>query len=182
MQPQPAPDDLTARAKQADPQAFAQIYERYAPAIYRYIYFRIGEHAQAEDLCADVFLAMLEDMGRYEERGRPISAWLYSIAHARTVDLVRRRQRHPQQPLESWLGACEGIEGLVADTLQHQELRQALTTLTPQQRQVLILRFVHQLSIQEAARQIGRSQHAVKSLQHRALHALSRHLQNPLTA
>jgi RNA polymerase sigma-70 factor, ECF subfamily len=180
-QPQPH-DDLTTRARAADPQALAQIYERYAPAIYRYIYFRIGEHAQAEDLCADVFVAMLEDVGRFEDRGKPISAWLYRIAHARTVDVVRRRQRHPQTPLDTWHGVDDGPEATVAELLLRQDLHHALHDLTPDQRQVLVLRFVHSLSILEVAQQIGRSAHAVKSLQHRALAKLSRRLQRPPTA
>src|ERR671929_1718081 len=105
--------ELVARAKAGDHSAFTQIYERYAPAIYRYIYFRLGEQEQAEDLQAEVFLRMFEGIHRYEDRGWPISAWLYRIARDRTIDIIRRRRNRQQVPLESWGGSCEGPENTV---------------------------------------------------------------------
>src|SRR5258708_34060812 len=94
-------NELVIRAKAGDHTAFAQIYERYAPAIYRYIYFRVGEAELAEDLQAEVFLRMLEGLHRYEDRGWPISAWLYRIARDRTIDIIRRRRNRQHVPVEA---------------------------------------------------------------------------------
>ena len=121
MSPNVNDSELVVRAKAGDHAAFTQIYERYAPAIYRYIYFRIGEAELAEDLQAEVFLRMLEGIHRYEDRGWPISAWLYRIAHDRTIDTIRRRRNRQQLPLESWGGMCDGPEGSVSAQLDHEE-------------------------------------------------------------
>ena len=73
-----------------DDAAFTQLYERYAPAIYRYLYARVQDATLAEDLRAEVFARMVEGLPRYQDRGWPISAWLYRIAHDRSVDCYRR--------------------------------------------------------------------------------------------
>ncbi len=169
--------ELISRAKSEDPQALATIYERYSPAIYRYIYYRVGDAELAEDLRAEVFLRMLEGMHRYEDRGWPISAWLYRIAHDRTIDTLRRRSRRPQLPLEAWSETCEGPERLVDIRLDREELRRKIDELTESQRQVILLRFMGDLSVQEVATRMGRTEGAVKALQHRGLQNLARLLQ-----
>jgi RNA polymerase sigma-70 factor, ECF subfamily len=169
--------DLVVRAKAGDHGAFTQIYERYAAAIYRYIYFRVGEAELAEDLQAEVFLRMLEGIHRYEDRGWPISAWLYRIAHDRTVDTMRRRKKRQHVPLETWGGSCDGPESTVGIQLDYEELNRTLYDLTEDQRQVIILRFMSDMSIQEVATTLGRTEGSVKALQHRGLQSLARRLQ-----
>src|SRR5262245_9642515 len=93
--------ELVVRAKADDQQAISAIYERYSPGIYRYIYYRVGDTDLAEDLRAEVFLRMIEGMGRYEDRGWPLSAWLYRIAHDRAIDSLRRHQMRSPLPFES---------------------------------------------------------------------------------
>jgi RNA polymerase sigma-70 factor (ECF subfamily) len=173
--------ELVVRAKAGDHAAFTQIYERYAPAIYRYIYFRIGEAELAEDLQAEVFLRMLEGIHRYEDRGWPISAWLYRIAHDRTIDTIRRRRNRQQLPLESWGGMCDGPENSVSAQLEHEELKRTLNDLTEDQRLVIQMRFMGDMSIQEVANKLGRTEGSVKALQHRGLQSLARRLQ-PMAA
>ena len=169
--------ELVTRAKAGDHDAFTQIYERYAPAIYRYIYFRIGEAELAEDLQAEVFLRMLEGIHRYEDRGWPISAWLYRIAHDRTIDTIRRRRNRQHVPLEDWGGSCDGPEGSVSAQLEYEELNRTLNDLTHDQRQVIQMRFMAEMSIQEVANKLGRTEGSVKALQHRGLQSLARRLQ-----
>lgn len=169
--------ELIMRAKSADPGALAAIYERYSSAIYRYIYYRVGDAELAEDLRAEVFLRMLEGIGRYEDRGWPISAWLYRIARDRTIDSLRRRYKRPQLPLEEWSDTCDGPESIVDVQLDYEELRHHIDFLTETQRQVILLRFMGELSVQEVARQLGRTEGAVKALQHRGLQSLARLLQ-----
>lgn len=168
--------ELVNRAKSGDHSAVTLIYERYSAAIYRYIYFRVGEAELAEDLQAEVFLRMLEGIHRYEERGWPISAWLYRIAHDRTVDTIRRRRHRKQVPLESWGGSCDGPENAVSAQLDYEELNRTLSDLTDDQRQVILMRFMADMSVQEVARRLGRTEGAVKALQHRGLQSLARRL------
>jgi RNA polymerase sigma-70 factor (ECF subfamily) len=177
MSPTITDSELVARAKAGDEAALAQIYERYGPAIYRYIYFRVGERELAEDLQAEVFLRMLEGIHRYEDRGWPISAWLYRIARDRTIDTIRRRQSRPQVPLESWNGMCDGPETSVGAQLDSEELHRTLTELTEEQRQVIQLRFLAEMSIHEVAQTLNRSEGAVKALQFRGMQSLARRLQ-----
>jgi RNA polymerase sigma-70 factor (ECF subfamily) len=181
MSPNVNDSELVVRAKAGDHAAFTQIYERYAPAIYRYIYFRIGEAELAEDLQAEVFLRMLEGIHRYEDRGWPISAWLYRIAHDRTIDTIRRRRNRQQLPLESWGGMCDGPEGSVSAQLDYEELKRTLNDLTEDQRLVIQMRFMGDMSIQEVANKLGRTEGSVKALQHRGLQSLARRLQ-PMVA
>jgi RNA polymerase sigma-70 factor (ECF subfamily) len=168
--------ELVLRAKAGDQYAFTAIYERYSAAIYRYIYFRIGEAELAEDLQAEVFLRMLEGMERYEDRGWPISAWLYRIAHDRTVDMIRRRRNRQQVPLEAWSGTCDGPDTTVDVRLDHEELNRVLDDLTDEQRQVIRLRFMADMSVQEVAQRLGRTEGSVKALQHRGIQSLARRL------
>jgi RNA polymerase sigma-70 factor (ECF subfamily) len=169
--------DLILRARTGDQGAFTQIYERYAPAIYRYIYYRVGEVELAEDLRSEVFMRMFEDLHRYEDRGWPLSAWLYRIAHDRTIDSVRRRKARPVVPLDDWAGVCEGPECTVDERLHREEVVRLLERLTEEQRQVIQLRFLSDMSIQEVAQRIGRSEGAVKALQHRGIQSLARMLE-----
>lgn len=168
--------ELVVRAKAGDHSAFTLIYERYAAPIYRYIYFRVGEAELAEDLQAEVFLRMLEGIHRYEERGWPISAWLYRIAHDRTVDTMRRRRHRRQVSLDVWGGCCDGPEKTVSMQLDYEELNRTLNDLTDDQRQVILLRFMADMSVQEVAKMLGRTEGSVKALQHRGLQSLARRL------
>jgi len=176
MSPNVSDSELVIRAKAGDESAFTQIYERYAPAIYRYIYFRLGEPELAEDLQAEVFLRMLEGIHRYEDRGWPISAWLYRIARDRTIDTMRRRRTRQHMPLEMWGGSCEGPECSVSEQLEYEEIYRSMQDLTHDQRVVIQLRFMANMSIQEVAEKLGRSEGSVKALQHRGLQSLAKRL------
>lgn len=168
--------ELVIRAKAGDHSAVTAIYERYAGAIYRYIYFRVGDAELAEDIQADVFLRMLEGIERYEERGWPISAWLYRIAHDRTVDSIRRRHRRQHVPFETWSGTCDGPDKIIDLRLDCEELYREMDDLTVDQCQVIRLRFIGELSVQEVAQQLGRTEGSVKALQHRGIQTLARRL------
>ena len=167
-------DNLIARARQRDPEAITEIYSNHSPAIYRYIKFRIHEHETAEDLCSDVFLRMIETIDRYEDRGWPITAWLYRIAHDRTIDLIRKKNRHQMLPLEAWAGVTNDFEEQAIRKIELDDLREMLAFLTDEQRSVLELRFLSDMDIQNVAQRLGRSEGSVKALQHRGVAALQR--------
>lgn len=169
-------DDVARPADFSNPETLGQIYEQYARAIYRYIYFRVHDAHLAEDLTADVFLRMLESIDRYEDRGLPISAWLYRIAHDRVIDMLRRKRRWLQIPLENWWESCDGPDIAAFLSSERQSLRGYFFRLTPTQRAVLWLRFVDECSLQEVACRLGVSEGAAKALQYRGLRALARML------
>src|SRR4029079_9408501 len=126
---------LIARAKSGDAEAFSAVYERYAPQIQRYIASRLSDPLLAEDVCADVFLKVLESLGRYEDRGWPFSAWLYRIAYARTVDLLPPARRRHSIPLdETQLGALEPPDEAIMTLISYLEIKGAMGVLTNEQR------------------------------------------------
>lgn len=179
----PAPTlhhDLIRRAQAADPIALAAIYERYAPGIFRYIYYRVGDIDLAHDIQSDVFVRMLESIERYEDRGWSIGSWLYRIAHARTIDSLRRRDRHPQTALDEWDAISAGPDEHLDGSLRQSALRRALGQLGESQRQVLLLRHIYGLSLEETACQLGRTVGSIKALQHRAHERVARLIREEL--
>lgn len=171
--------DVILRARQLDPQALGEIYERYAADIYRYIYYRVRDVELARDLQSDVFVRMIEGIASYEDRGWPISAWLYRIAHDRMIDTLRRRDRTHTIPLDVWVESGDDQDDQMDLSAWRASVRRAIEQLSPSQAQVLRLRYIYDLSIEETARQMGRSQGSIKSLQHRAQQSLARLLTGP---
>jgi RNA polymerase sigma-70 factor (ECF subfamily) len=168
---------LIARAKAGDGDAISALYERYAPQIQRYIAARLGDPVQAEDVCADVFVKVLESLARYEDRGWPFSAWLYRIAYARTIDVLRQSRRRHAVPLdERQLGALEPPDDAVMSRIAYHEIKGAMDILTREQQIVLRLRFDEDRSLAEIAQSLGRSVGSVKALQHRGLLRLAQEL------
>ena len=166
---------LIERAKRYDPKAISELYKRHVQKIYRYIYYRVGDVNVAEDLTAEVFLRALEGLEGFTYRGIPFSAWLHRIAHARVMDHFRRRGRREHLPLDERLVAKgKGPQATVEARLDHEELQSAIAQLTTDQQRVIILKFVEGLSNAEVAHILGKSEGAVKSLQHRALNSLQR--------
>jgi len=166
---------LIRRAKSGDPAAFAEIYDAHYPAIYRYVFFRVGSEPVAEDLAGEVFVRLVEKIDQFTYRGRPLLAWLYTIARNLVADHHRHTGKATLVPLD---------EGLVADsvdpedaaslTLSQRRLAAALQELTEEQRQVVVLKFFEGLDNQTVAMIVDKSVGAVKSLQHRGLAALRR--------
>jgi RNA polymerase sigma-70 factor (ECF subfamily) len=163
--------DLIARAQAYDPEAFSEIYDAYYGGIYKYIYYRVGDQVLAEDLAAEVFVRAMDSIDTYNFRGVPFSAWLYRIANNLVVDHFRRQPSQPVLPLEEkMIGDADALE--MAFT--QQALRKALSELTEEQKQVIILKFIDGLTNYEVAEVLGKTEGAVKSLQHRALATLGR--------
>ena len=172
-----APEDqerlLVERARRRDPEAFAALYDRHLDAVYRYLYYRVGDNSVCEDLTEQVFLKAWEGIHRYEWRGRPFLAWLYRVAHNTLVDY--RRAERPVVSLETVPvePKGEGDEAL-ASALTAQQLSEALAQITPQQAQVIELRFLEGWSNAEIAARMQRQEPAVRALQLRGLSALRR--------
>jgi RNA polymerase sigma-70 factor (ECF subfamily) len=168
---------LVYRAQSGDADALVELYQRHAPAIFRYFLFRVSERASAEDLTGEVFERMVAALPRYEQRGLPFAAWLFRIAHDRWVDHQRRAQHRQTEPLSEWLETdAPGTEAQALAHAAHAELWAQLAALTDEQRQVIQLRFVEGYNLEECAQLLGKTTGAVKALQHRALQQLARKL------
>jgi RNA polymerase sigma-70 factor (ECF subfamily) len=170
------------RARMGDPAAVGILYECYVDRIYRYILLKIGSHEDAEDLTGQVFVRMIESVGGFQWQGASFQSWLYRIAHNLMVDYLRQHARRPQVPLDALAGTLLAdtddpyTAAEAADFREH--LRPALARLTELQAQVIALKFGGELSNAEAGRVLGRSEGAIKALQHSALVNLSKWLRN----
>ena len=170
-------ENLVRRAKERDQEAFAQLYEEYFDKIYRYIALRIGDRMEAEDITQQVFLNAIRAISSFKLRGVPFSAWLFRIAHNQVVDYLRKKARRATTPLEESLIISEDAPQLIAEQKQDVErLRLATRKLTPAQREVIAFRFAGELSIAQVAKVMGKSEGAVKALQHSAIVALRKAL------
>jgi len=170
--------ELIERAKECDSSAFARLYEHYYQGIYNYVYFRTSDVSQAEDLTSEVFIRVLESIDSFTFRGLPFSSWLFRIARNMMVDYFRSHQEPVDLPLEEGVLPAESGPGDVFETeLTQQQLARALSSLTEDQQEVIILRFVDGLSPTDVAQVLGKSEGAIKSLQHRALGSLNRFLE-----
>jgi RNA polymerase sigma-70 factor (ECF subfamily) len=180
-------DEALVAAAQADPSAFAELYNRYYPQIYRFAHRRTGDPSIAEDVAAETFLAAFKSLPRYEWRGIAFSAWLYRIAATVIAGQHRRNGGIAQVPLENTLyplaepiseepGPDQRLEMLEEQRLERLRLQAALRKLTPDQRRALELRYSRPslVPLAEVADRMGRSEGAVKLLLHRAIGALRR--------
>jgi RNA polymerase sigma-70 factor, ECF subfamily len=170
--------ELVRRAKDGDESALVEIYNQCQAPVYRYVYYRVGSAAVAEELTAEVFVRMVERLDSFRDLGRPILAWLYTIAHNLVIDQLRRQGRIALLPLDDAMAAEEdGQPHQVAEVREaRSNLLAALQRLTEPQRQVILLKFMEARSNAEVAAILGKDEGSVKSLQHRALAALRRNL------
>ena len=168
-------DAVLSQAAQGDLQAFGVLYERYVGRIYNYVYYRTGNNYDAEDLTARVFFRAMHHIGKYNDRGLPLSAWLYRIAHNLVANWHRDNSRRHEVPLDEILllrPSGEHPEVTLMRTEEQEHLLSIMRTLSPERQQLIILKFVQQLSNAEIGQIMGRTEGAVKSLYHRTLLAL----------
>jgi RNA polymerase sigma-70 factor (ECF subfamily) len=169
---------LIRRAQRGDGAACAALYDIHYDAVYRYCYYRVGDAELAQDLTAEVFVRMVEKVDRFKLRGRPLLAWLYTIARNLATDVHRKKAKATHLPLDEALElAATGAADLahaVDRRLEADCLAAALDHLTEDQRLVILLKFMEGRKNGQVARILNKSEGAVKSLQHRALSALRR--------
>jgi RNA polymerase sigma-70 factor (ECF subfamily) len=166
---------LIDRAKKGDRRAMDQLYRRHVDQVYRYIYARVSRPEVAEDLTAQVFLNAVEGLPGYEHRGKPFLAWLYRIAYARTVDWYRKQQRRVEVDLDDDIEATAPLpEELLVLQAEWKTAVDLMAHLTDDQQDVLILRFIGEMSLADVADILDKTVGAVKALQHRGLASLAR--------
>jgi len=178
-----AEDELVQRAK-AEPEAFGHLYDRYVDKVYNYIYHRVGNHHDAEDLTARVFHQALLHIPRYKDRGAPFSSWLYRIAHNLVANWHRDRSRRQVVSLDQVAQVGNPTDGGPLEQVTLDERRSvllaAIRELPAERQQLLTLKFVERLPNAEIGEIMGRSEGAIKSLYHRTLQALRDRLQGRL--
>ena len=166
---------LIVLAKDGEADAFGELYERYVQTIFRFVYVRLDDRRDAEDLTEEVFLRVWQSLPNYREQGVPFLAFLFRIARNAVIDFYRssKSSAHQESIEDNPLQDLRSDPGEQAITnLEHQELRRILDTMREDYRMVLVLRFLSELSPEETAQVMGRSTGAVRVLQHRALAAL----------
>lgn len=159
-------ESLVRQAIDGNQLAFTQLYDEHFDRIYRYIYFRVNNQAEAEDLTQEVFVKALQAIGSYKWREAPFASWLFRIAHNQVIDYIRKQAKHKRTTLEE--AATVSVEDPVAMTEQRSEIEEltaALKKLPPAQQEVISLRFIAELPIAEVARTLGKSEGTVKALQ-----------------
>jgi RNA polymerase sigma-70 factor (ECF subfamily) len=176
----PSPQDearLVDRARSGDAEAFAQLYDAHVERVSRYIYFRVAEDRDVEDLVSQVFLKAWENRDRYKPGGSPFVAWLYTIARNLVIDHYRTRK--DALPLEAALAVPADVEMLderAQTRFDLEELRNALQNLTADQQQALLLKYVGGLSNESIARILNKQEGTVRGLQMRGLQTLAKYM------
>ena len=164
---------VVGRAVAGDQESFGRLYDLYADRVYRHIYYRVSNTADAEDLTAQVFMNAWKAIGRYKQMGRPFVVWLLSIAGNQVIDFYRARKEHTYLDDPS-IVITDGIdpEEIAERGWTRQALQEAIVRLKPDQRRVVVLRFVDGLDYADIAAIMQKKEGAVRVIQHRALLAL----------
>jgi len=163
------------KAVAGDPIALVSLYDRYARDIYRYLYSRVGNAADAEDLTAQTFMAVIESLPRYRHRGH-FSAWIYQIARNKAMDLFRKQRQDPiDLPYDT--ASSDEIMEQVIEGQAYEDLERLLKNLKEEEQELIRLRFTAELSFVEIAQLIGRKEDAVRKSINRILERLSRQME-----
>jgi RNA polymerase sigma-70 factor (ECF subfamily) len=170
---------LVDRAQQGDRGALEELYLIHFDRIYSYLHVSVGNRHDAEDLTTQTFLKMLESIGRFRWQSAPFSAWLFRIAHNLAMDHFRARRRwQPEEDVPEPPGSEEPSAELEAmHSIGRQSMLELIDKLSPEQQQVLTLKFVYNIPNADVAKILEKTEGAIKSLQHRALASLQKQIQ-----
>ncbi|MDP9237975.1 MAG: sigma-70 family RNA polymerase sigma factor [Chloroflexota bacterium] len=174
-----ANDDLplVLRAIEKDQEAFGELYDRHVVRVYRHIFYMVGNATEAEDLTAHAFMRAWEAIPRYQVRGAPFVSWLLRIAHNLGVSHLRSKRESTE--LHDGIvdsKAYRDPEAAYERSAEEELVREAILKLRPEQRQVIVLRFIEDLEYSEVAEIMGKTVAAVRVIQHRALTALRKQM------
>jgi RNA polymerase sigma-70 factor, ECF subfamily len=170
-----ADERLLVEAAQQDPARFADLYELHFERVYAYAVRRMSNRTEAEDLTSEVFHQALANLKRFEWRGIPFAAWLFRIAANLISDRWQRSGREVSD--ESQIESAQASPAEIEDVERRATLFRLVGTLPDEQRRVVVARFVEEKSIKEVAREIHKTEGAVKQLQFRALTNLRAHME-----
>jgi RNA polymerase sigma-70 factor (ECF subfamily) len=170
---------LVERAQKGDRSALEELYLIHFDRIYSYLHVSVGNRHDAEDLTTQTFLRMLESIGKFRFQSAPFSAWLFRIAHNLAMDHFRatRRWQPEEEVPEPDPDESTSAETGALESIGRKSMLELIEDLSPEQQQVLTLKFVFNFSNGEAATILGKTEGAIKSLQHRALASLQKQLE-----
>lgn len=170
---------LIKRAKRGDKKAAAELYDRNYETVFHYISYRVGSRSTAEDLTADVFVRMLENIDTYKRRDRPLVAWLYTIARNLVIDHYRRHGESEALPIKdkTLAGEYDHPPEVMEQRQSQNCFGRALYHLTEPQRSIITHKILDERTTNDTANIMGKSERAVRSLQYRALQALEKALE-----
>jgi RNA polymerase sigma-70 factor (ECF subfamily) len=170
---------LVDRAQQGDRDALEELYLIHFDRIYSYLHVSVGNRHDAEDLTTQTFVRMLESIGRFRWQSAPFSAWLFRIAHNLAMDHFRanKRWQPEEEPPEPDPDESTSAEAGALESIGRRSMLELIEDLSGEQQQVLTLKFVFNFSNAEAATILGKTEGAIKSLQHRALVSLQKQLE-----
>lgn len=161
---------MDRREKEA---ALASLYSEYYDKIARYVFVRLGNRSDAEDIAGEVFLKALASLDSYKERGVPMQSWLFRIAHNLVIDHRRKEFKKETVPLDTVQMADDAdIQEMVETGVEYERVSRALGQLTPEQRQVIELRFFGGLTSEETGQVLNKKSGAVRQMQSSALKTL----------
>jgi RNA polymerase sigma-70 factor, ECF subfamily len=169
---------LVARAQEGHRDALEELYLLHFDRIYSYLHMSVGNRHDAEDLTTQTFVKMLESIGRFRWQSAPFSAWLFRIAHNLAMDHFRAHRRwQPEEEVPEPPGSAEpSAEHEAMHSIGRQSMLKLIEGLSPEQQQVLTLKFVFNFSNGEVATILEKTEGAIKSLQHRALVSLQKQI------
>ena len=169
---------LVGQAQQGDRAALEELYLIHFDRIYSYLHMSVGSKHDAEDLTTQTFMKMLESIGRFRWQSAPFSAWLFRIAHNLAMDHFRARRRwQPEADVPEPPGEAEPSAELEAmQSIGRQSMLELIDKLSPEQQQVLTLKFVFNFPNADVAKILDKTEGAIKSLQHRALASLQKQI------
>lgn len=167
-------ESLIISAVRGGASAFGQLYDLYQPKIYRFILVKVGQREEAEDLTHQVFLNAWQNIKNYRSRGFPFSSWLYRIARNQVIDYYRaRREAVSIDQVDPEYFVTPAVQHFAIEKdIELEKIFQAVRRLEPVYQDVVVMRFVEDFSIKETAKAVGKSEGAVKLIQHRAIKKL----------
>jgi RNA polymerase sigma-70 factor (ECF subfamily) len=169
------PQELIQKAKAGDQRAFDLIYELYATPLYRYIYFRVSRKEDIEDILQTVFAKAFQSIPAYREQGKSLLAYLYTIARNAIIDHARKKRDVLSEDYDAYPIPDESPSAvdLVAGRHDGKRVRNAILALSEDQREVITLRFIQDLSYREVAELLGKTEGSIRQLQSRGLRELA---------
>ncbi len=173
-------DTLVQKAQRGDKEAFGMLYDSYVAKIYRFVYLKVSDKAEAEDITQQVFVRAWENVNTFTFQGFPFSSWLYRIAHNAVIDSYRTKKNVIAIELVSELDVSYVTDHTeTLDTKQEMaRIVSALKKLKPDEQSILVMRFIDELSNKEVAHALGKTEGSVRVIQHRALKQLKQYLGN----
>jgi RNA polymerase sigma-70 factor (ECF subfamily) len=165
---------LIAAAQRGNSEAFTELYKDNVDHVYRYVYYRVHSELIAEDLTSDVFVQVLEGLATYRDMSVPFLSWIYRIAHGRVIDYFRKAHfRENQENIDDMeLGTEPDMDSSLIDNYTTEHINAAIHDLNPEQREVIVLRFIEGYNLEKTAELLSKSVGAIKSLQFRAVQTM----------